>query len=57
MRGAAALAHARNPSPQPSPLAPQRERESKAYDFVALLPFRFLLAQRLKKFGTAPAFG
>ena len=38
MRGSATLADARNPSPQPSPLAPQRERESKTYDFVALLP-------------------
>jgi len=27
MRGAATNAHAANPSPRPSPLAPQRERE------------------------------
>ncbi|NBV22061.1 MAG: hypothetical protein EBS05_09100 [Proteobacteria bacterium] len=40
-----------NPSPQPSPLAPQRERESKGYDFVALHSFRCLLAQRLKPVG------
>jgi len=52
MRGWATLAHARNPSPQPSPLAPQRERESKTDDFVALLSFRCLLAKQLKWLGT-----
>ena len=51
MRGWATLAHARNPSPQPSPLAPQREREPKGYAFVAVLPFRCLIAKRFKQLG------
>jgi len=38
MKGAVTCADAANPSPPPSPLAPQRERETS---FVALLPLQF----------------
>ena len=55
MRGAATFAHARHPSPHP--LAPQKEREPKAYNFVASLPFCCLLAKRLNQFGTSKANG
>jgi hypothetical protein len=40
-----------------SPLAPQREREPKANDFVAVLPFRCLLAKRMNQLGTNRANG
>ncbi len=55
MRGAATLAHARTPSPQPSPLAPQRERELKAYNFAAMPDFRCLLAKLLKQLSSGLA--